>query len=204
MEPRGRCLAQSPVAAPQGEFLGLDDRRILARDDRGERDGTKIPGVDADIAGARGVGEAPMRVPVEVTRPAPQAWPSPMSVVREEEPPFRSVLVVNNEPQAFDRRIAPGQIENAVGIMVAANEALAPVQPCEDIAAIGAAGIGGEVAEMPDIVIRGDDLVPGGDERLIVPRDVSEHGAALAEDVAISEMRVGGEECGHRRAGISG
>ena len=121
-----------------------------------------------------------------------------MGVVGEKEPPFRSHLVVNGQTDRLDGRIAPGKLEHAIGVVVAAHQSLAPVQALEHGTAMGTVGVGREIADMPNLVVDADGVVPARDQDLVVRLQRGERRTALAQNVGIAEMRVGREENGHR------
>ena len=89
----------------------------------------------------------------------------------------------------------PGQCEDGgiVLVMVADDQGFPAVQAPEH--AFGARiAIEGEVAEVPDLVIRRYDLVPAPDHRLVHFRDVGERPIAQRDDAGMAEMAVGSEE----------
>src|SRR5437899_10145332 len=96
------------------------------------------------------------------------------------------------------RRVSPGKRQYAgiVSVVVADDQMLAAVEaPPERIQPFALAI--GEVAEMPDHVVMPDSIVPGGNQRLVHGRDIREGPLRQADDVRMTEMRVGGEEYGH-------
>jgi len=46
----------------------------------------------------------------------------------------------------------------------------------------------GDIAQVPDLVLRSDDLVPVGDQSLIVLPDVLERPVVIAQDVAVTKI----------------
>jgi hypothetical protein len=112
--------------------------------------------------------------------------------VREEERDL-AVVLPQREACALDRRPVPRQLEHAVGVVVAAHQPLAAGEPGEHGLAKLAAGVGREIAHVPDLVVRSDARVPALDHESVVRLDRLEL-AALAQDVRVAEMRVRREE----------
>ncbi len=126
------------------------------------------------------------------------ARPGAVRVMRQEQAPVAAGPVRHGEAHALHGGRGPGQVEDAVRIVVAAHEVLHPVQPREHVRAARAARLHGEVAEMPDRVLRPDDRVPGGDQRLVMGLHRAETRAGVPQDMRIAEMGVGGEVGRHR------
>src|SRR5712671_4886351 len=82
-------------------------------------------------------------------------------------------------------------------IVVAGEEMLAAVKPTEEISNHFPSLANGEIAEMPNIVIRPDRLVPALHDSLVHHRDRRERPAIESQGAAMAKMRVAGEENGH-------
>src|SRR5690606_13629546 len=84
-----------------------------------------------------------------------------------------------------------------VAVVVAAHEALAPRERGQNRPHARRALLHREIAEMPDLVVGPDGLVPRTDERLVHFGDRRERPAEEPERAAMAEMRVAGEEERH-------
>jgi len=70
--------------------------------------------------------------------------------------------------RAFEKRIGPGQVQHPVGVVVAADQPIDAVEAGEDLGATRPARAGGKVAQVPDLVLGADGLVPACDQGSIV------------------------------------
>ena len=86
-------------------------------------------------------------------------------------------------------------------IVVTGYEMLVPAEPSKQLGDYLRALANGEIAEMPDHVVRPDRLVPPFDQRLVHRRDRGEGPPVESQGAAMAEMRVAGEEDRHPAQG---
>jgi hypothetical protein len=188
------CFVHSCMLKLFGQFTCC----VLPRDDVNQTNRSIVPSVYPNIARSASVSQGSMRVTVEVTCSAPQPWPRSMSVVREKKPPFGPGGVLYRDPHAFRRWLSPRQFEDPIGVMIAAYQPFDSVEASKHLSAIHPAGIRGKIPKVPNLVSSRDDLIPSRDQRLVVRFNRFEPDSALAQDMTVPEMGVGGEESGHR------
>ena len=87
------------------------------------------------------------------------------------------------------------------GGVVAGHKVLAAVQPGENLRDYRRPLADREIAEMPDFVVRPDDLVPALDNGFVHCRDRREGPPIKAQSPAMPEMRIAGEENRHAVGG---
>src|SRR3954447_18763846 len=137
----------------------------LGGEDRCERHGAVVLRVHPDVELAwRGL-EAAVAVAVEVEPALAHVLPRAKGVVAEDELRALDVeLGVGLHARPY------GLIERRPGVVVPGDEVLAAVQRREDLAdALGRAA--GKIAEVPNLVVRPDGLVPGPDQGRIMLGD---------------------------------
>ena len=179
MGPKTCCATTRPRSSP-------------AADPPGSRQShrPKAARIDADIVLARKRLQLAVAVPMKVDRAAMLAVPAPERVMAEDEPaPLRLHLVIIAHARPAR------QIAYALGIVVAADEVNASVQPLQQPRHI--AKLPSEVAEMPDLVLLAHRRVPRRDQRGIHLGHRRERTLVDVERSMISKMRVAGEEKGH-------
>ena len=91
-----------------------------------------------------------------------------MRVMCEKQPPFSAIGIAYSDPRSFLRRFHPRQFKNPIGVVIAADQPLSASQGLEDLRAAPPARSGSEIAEMPDVVVRADNVVPTLDQSRVV------------------------------------
>ncbi|GLU24685.1 hypothetical protein SLE2022_405900 [Rubroshorea leprosula] len=161
---------------------------------RGEADGREAARIDADVELARHRLELPMAVAVEVDRalvlPAPR---SERVVAQHQRAPVHLDLGIVGHARPACRGA------RAVRIVVAADQMLAAVQPGEKPRHLVSPPR--DIAQMPHLVVGADRVVPCLDQRRIHGGGVREGAPVDVDRAVIAEMRVGGEQHGHRAGG---
>ena len=109
-----------------------------------------------------------MGVAIKVPRPAPQTRPGSMRVVSEKQPPFRTSGIADSDPRAFLRRLEPRQFEDAIGVVITSDQPLSASQGLKDLRATRPVCTGCKIAEMPDLIVSADNVVPTLDQSRVV------------------------------------
>ncbi|MBX6367272.1 MAG: hypothetical protein IRZ04_04780 [Rhodospirillales bacterium] len=105
--------------------------------------------------------------------------------------------VVENELLRRHHLEPSRKADGVVAVVVAAHEALASRERGENRLHARRALLHREVAEVPDLVVGPDGLVPRADERLVHRGDRCEGTAEEPERAGMAEMRVAGEKERH-------
>ena len=123
--------------------------------DLGERDRAEMPEIDADVDLTRERREATVAVAVQVDGPAADPVPGAQGVVAEDQPhPFGLDLGV-----VLDARPA-GKVGGRRTVVVADDQMLGAGECVQEGGDAGRGLAHREVAEVPDLVVRADRLVP--------------------------------------------
>jgi hypothetical protein len=89
-------------------------------------------------------------------------------------------------------------------VMVAGHQVLAALQACEDRRQPARLAPVGEVAEVPDVVVKADDRIPVDDHGLVHLCDGPERTFAQTDNPGMAKVLIGGEvDTRHRRSPIS-
>lgn len=123
----------------------------------------KIPAVDADVQALTVSRHTPMRVSEQLHDTVMRSHPGPPCVMIEHHP--RAVFKLREG--TMGGRLHPRQRQGRFLVVVADDQALPPVQPPVQLQDAGRVGPVCEIAEVPDIVLRADDLVPVRNHRLV-------------------------------------
>ena len=162
--------------------------------DRLQPDRPEVPDIHPDIILLRDRCQPAVTVPVQIDPAPAYAVPGAEWVVAE-----REVAVVHRELDVMLQAGPSRRIERRQAVIVADDQVLSAVQAREDLGDPLRRGAEGEVAEMPDFVVRADRLVPACDQRLVMRLEIGEWAVIEAKRARIAEMVVAGEEDGHGR-----
>ena len=160
---------------------------------RRSRDDTKLPLVDADIDHPLRPPPARVDVAEEVQGARARAVPAQQRVVAQHEAPRADVEL----DQVVHRR--PSKPCDPVSVMVAADEVLSAGDGIEHAFGVDALGVtvaGGEVTQVPVVVVSADTGRAGQHGRVHVVGAAKGPGEELA-DVVVAEMRIGREVMRH-------
>lgn len=125
---------------------------------------------------------------MQIDRPFPHLVPGSERVVAQ----YKMMAIVLEFGIMLDARPSV-RTGRRLRIIVSHNEVLAPVENGQQICTVSSLGRQ-EVAEMPNIVVIPDNVIPVPDERGIVLGHSREGTAVDPQDARISEMRIAREE----------
>src|SRR6516164_7533666 len=164
-------------------------RSAAAVQNLAQGDRTEAPNIDADVELARQRLQPAVRVTVQIDPALAHAAPTAKRVMAEDQAnPVRLDLEIGLDA------LPTLEFSRCRRIVVAGDEMLMAIEASEQIRDHGRALANGEIAEVPDHIVRSDSLVPLFYQRLIHLCHRREGPPIESQRATMAEMRVAGEE----------